>query len=144
MENALKTLKSQNSAVPAGRQGKLISVFGSAGLRDEGKRELMGEISGRLADLTVITAEDPRGQIDEINQQILEGAKKSGGVLGENVFIENDRQKAITLAIKLAKKGDTVGIFGKGHEKSLNLDGKSEIPWSDQEAVRKVLDERQS
>lgn len=135
LENALKTLKSKN-------KGKLISVFGCAGLRDVKKRPLMGEISARLADFTVITAEDPRGEIDKINSEIMVGVKKAGGKLGKNVYIENDRQKAIDLAInKLARKGDTVGIFGKGHEKSLNITGNEELPWSDVEAVKKVLNE---
>ena len=137
LENALKTLKKE-------KKGKLISIFGCAGLRDVKKRPEMGEISARLADITVITAEDPRGHIDEINSQIMEGVKKAGGELGKNVYIENDRQKAIELAInKLAQKGDTIGIFGKGHEKSMNIDGNKELPWSDQEAVRSALNERQ-
>lgn len=136
LENALKTLKS-------GNKGKLISVFGCAGLRDEKKRPAMGEISARLADITVITAEDPRGEIDKINEEIMTGAKKAGGELGKNVYIEQDRQKAIELAVnQLAKKGDTVGIFGKGHEKSLNMTGNEELPWSDVEAVKKALNER--
>lgn len=136
LENALTTLKKEN-------KGKLISVFGCAGLRDVKKRPEMGEISARLADITILTAEDPRGQIDEINSQIMQGVKKGGGELGKNVYIENDRQKAIELAINLGRRGDTIGIFGKGHEKSNNIDGKTEMPWSDQEAVRKVLNERQ-
>lgn len=136
LENALITLKPKTA-------GKIISVFGCAGLRDVEKRPLMGEISARLADLTVITSEDPRGDIENINQQILKGAKKSGGQVGKNFYIENDRQKAIELAIrKLARKGDTIGIFGKGHEKSNNIDGYVELPWSDQDAVRKVLNGR--
>src|SRR3989344_5457659 len=129
LEGALKALRGQT-------KGLLISVFGSAGARDTEKRGLMGEVSARLADITVITAEDPRGELDKISQQILEGSQKSGGKLGKNVFIEGDREKAIEFAINtLAKKGDTVGIFGKGHEKSMNIDGKSEKPWSDKEAV---------
>lgn len=133
LEQALKALKVET-------QGKVISVFGCAGERDIEKRFLMGEIASRLSDLVVITAEDPRGKIDEINAQILEGAKKTGGVLNKNVFIINDRQKAIEFAINiLAKKGDCVGIFGKGHEKSMNLDGKKELPWSDQLAIEKTL-----
>lgn len=132
LENALKALRTQT-------KGRLIAVFGCAGLRDVKKRPAMGKISAELADITVITAEDPRGMIDSINEDIMVGIKKGGGRLGENVFIENNRQKAIDLAIGLAKKGDTVGIFGKGHEKSMNIDGKTEIPWSDLEAVRKVL-----
>jgi UDP-N-acetylmuramoyl-L-alanyl-D-glutamate--2,6-diaminopimelate ligase len=120
--------------------GRLIAVFGAAGARDVEKRALMGEISARYADLTVITAEDPRGELDQINAQILEGAQKAKGELGRNVYIEGDRGKAIEMAInKLAKKGDTVGIFGKGHEKSMNYSGKFEEPWSDHEAVQKAL-----
>lgn len=134
LENALNTLREQT-------KGRLISVFGCAGARDKNKRSLMGEISARIADMTIITSEDPRGEIEEINAQILTGAKKGGGKIGKNVVIENDREKAIKLAVKLAEKGDTIGIFGKGHEKSMNLDGKSEIPWSDEKAVRKALNE---
>ena len=127
LERVLKTLKS-------GR-GRLIAVFGCAGQRDEGKRPLMGQIAKRLADYVVVTAEDPRGELEMINQQIIQGTKT-----GKNLFIIEDREEAINYAInKIAKKGDTVGIFGKGHEKSINLDGKREIPWSDQEAVKRVL-----
>lgn len=135
LEHALKALKKAGAS--------LIAVFGSAGLRDVSKRAMMGEIATRLADKVVITAEDPRGLIDQINSQIMEGVKKAGGRLGENVFIVNDRARAIDLAInKLAKKGDTVGIFGKGHELSINLDGRVELPWSDQKAVQVALDEK--
>ncbi len=132
LEQALKTLRKQV-------KGKLISVFGSAGARDVEKRSLMGAVSVKLADITVITAEDPRGYLEKINQQILEGAKKAGGKLYKNVFVIPDREEAIKFAISKAQKGDLVGIFGKGHEKSINLNGKKEIPWSDQEAIRSVL-----
>ena len=58
----------------------------------------------------------------------------------KKLFVINDRQQAINFSInELAKKGDTVGIFGKGHETSMNLDGKKEIPWSDQAAVTQAL-----
>lgn len=134
LKNVLTTLKKQS-------KGRLISVFGCAGLRDEEKRPLMGEISADIADITIITSEDPRGEIEKINSQILTGAIKAGGKLGENILVENDRQKAIELAIKLSNKGDTMGIFGKGHEKSMNLDGESEVPWSDEKAVMKALNE---
>jgi len=128
LEQALKALRGLT-------KGKLIAVFGSAGQRDEGKRPLMGQIARKLADYVVVTAEDPRGELEIINKQITQSAKT-----GKNLFVIEDRQKAIDFAInKLAKKGDTVGIFGKGHEKSMNLDGKNEIPWSDKEAVEKVL-----
>ncbi len=121
-------------------KGKLIVLIGAEGYRDEKKRPIIGETATKLADYVIITAVDPRGLIDEINKQILIGVKKAGGVVGKNVFVENDREKAIDFAInKLAKKGDTVAILGKGHEMYMNLDGKKEIPWSDYEAVEKAL-----
>jgi UDP-N-acetylmuramoyl-L-alanyl-D-glutamate--2,6-diaminopimelate ligase len=137
LESALKALKEKN-------KGRLITLTGAEGYRDPRKRPLMGEIAARLSDFVIFTAVDPRGLIDEINSQMLEGAEKAGGRLGKNIFIENDRYKAIEFAVrKLAKKGDIVGIFGKGHEKSMNISGLKEEPWSDLEAVRKILDERQ-
>lgn len=136
LKEALMALKLES------KSGKIIAVFGSAGFRDVGKRSQMGQIAKELADYVVVTAEDPRGLIDKINEQILEGVKTAGGILNKDTFVENDRQLAINLAInKLAQKGDIVGIFGKGHEKSLNLDGQKEIPWSDKEAVRKALND---
>lgn len=125
LEEALKALRSK---------GKLIAVFGSAGQRDVTKRPLMGEVAS-VADILVITAEDPRGELEVINKQITKGIKT-----GVDYFVIDDRQEAINFAVnKLAMRGDTVGIFGKGHEKSINLDGKHEIPWSDKKAVLKAL-----
>lgn len=133
LEQALRSLRLHT------RGGKLIAVFGSAGKRDVEKRFLMGKVAGDLADMAVITAEDPRGELQTINQQIAAGLEKKGFKREVNYFVEGNRAEAIKLAISFAKKGDTVGIFGKGHEKSMNLDGKREIPWSDFEAVKKAL-----
>lgn len=134
LEQSLRTLKKLT-------KGRLISVFGSAGLRDVEKRSMMGGISANLANFTVITSEDPRGYLEVINRQIIQGAEKMGAKKDINFFVIEDRQKAIDFAInKLAKKGDTIGIFGKGHETSMNLDGKKELPWSDFEAVNKALE----
>lgn len=136
LDNALKALRSQMNQ----RRQKLISIIGAEGYRDEGKRPQLGEISVKLADITIITSVDPRGLLEEINKEILKGTKKAGGKIGKNVFIENDRQAAITLAIqRFARKGDIVGVFGKGHETSMNLDGKKEIPWSDLKAVEDAI-----
>ncbi len=126
LENALKTL-SQHT------KGKLIAVFGCAAERDKEKRPLMGEISGRFADITILTDEDPRYEdrnkiIDEI----------AFGVGDKKLFKEPDREKAIKLAISLARIDDVIGIFGKGHEKSMNYEGK-ELSWSDVQAVKKIL-----
>lgn len=134
LTQALKTLRMRT-------KGKLIVVFGSAGKRDVEKRGLMGAVAGDLADFAVVTAEDPRGEIETINEQIIAGAKKTGKVLDKNIFAIKDRAEAIAFAVnKLAKKGDVIGIFGKGHEASMNLDGKKEIPWSDKDVVKRVLD----
>ncbi|MBI2599943.1 hypothetical protein HYW43_03420 [Candidatus Daviesbacteria bacterium] len=133
LEQALKALRTQ-------RRGKIIALIGAEGFRDEGKRAMMGDIAQRLADIVIVTAVDPRGLIERINAQITQGAKKSGAKENKNFFVINDRKKAIEFAINnLAKKGDIVGIFGKGHELSMNLDGKKEIPWSDVEVVRWIV-----
>lgn len=132
LENALKALKT--------REQRIIALIGAEGYRDKGKRGMMGEIAGKLADFVIITSVDPRGLIEEINEAIKKGAEKSGKILGEDLFIENDRFKAIDFALNtLAKKGDCVGIFGKGHEISMNLDGKKELDWSDLKAVENAL-----
>lgn len=133
LENVLTTLKSQT-------KGRLISLIGCEGKRDISKRRMMGEIAQKIADEVIVTAVDPRGQLEAINRQIIKGAKKNGAKEGQNLFVIDDRKSAIEFAIRhLAKKGDLVGIFGKGHERSMNLDGKREIPWSDKETVWEIL-----
>jgi len=129
LEAALKYLRTQTS-------GKLIAVFGSAGERDPYKRPKMGKIASELGDEVILTAEDPRSEkAEDIITQIKNGIKSKKA----KVYKEPDRKKAITLALKIAKKGDLVGIFGKGHEKSMNLDGFHETPWSDDKIVREYL-----
>ena len=132
LQNALYTLRDQGN-------GKIFSIIGCEGFRDIGKREMMGEISGKLADVTVVTAVDPRGQLEKINEQIIKGIEKTGKILGKDYFVINDRAKAIKFVIDQAKKDDVIGIFGKGHERSMNLDGKKEIAWSDKTVLEKVL-----
>jgi len=79
-DSLTKSLESARKLV--GQGGKLITVFGSAGLRDKEKRFTMGEASGKLADITIVTAEDPRIEsLFTINTRIIEGAKKSGAKL---------------------------------------------------------------
>lgn len=137
LREALKTLRSHMSS------GKLISLIGCEGFRDMGKRPIMGETAQKLSDVVIVTAVDPRGQINTINQAIEQGSLKAGAKKGVNFFIINNRENAISFAINnLAKKGDTIGIFGKGHETSMNLDGKIETPWSDHQAVLNSLNKR--
>jgi len=129
-------LKQALAAAKQTTKGKLIAVFGSAGKRDKTKRPLMGEAASKLADEIILTAEDPRGEdVRLINQQIRSGIFQN---LGHVHSIPN-RSEAIQFALKIAQPGDTVIICGKGHEQSLNLDGHHEIPWSDVQAVIKLL-----
>lgn len=115
--------------------GKLIAVFGAAGERDVEKRSMMAEISTRLADVSVFTAEDPRSEdINKIISQMVRGAHKKS-----KFYKIPERGEAISYAInKLANKGDTVVICGKAHEKSMAYNG-IEYPWSDYGAVKMAL-----
>lgn len=120
-------------------RGRVIVVFGCAGLRDRGKRPLMGEVAGRLADLVVVTAEDPRTEdVDEIMRQIERGLISAARREGEGYRKIADRGMAIAYALGEARPGDLVIVTGKGHEKSMCF-GETEYPWSDQEAIRKIL-----
>lgn len=140
LERALHTLRPLVGVSPTGQPGRLIAVFGSAGLRDKTKRGLMGEISGRLADFSVVTAEDPRTEdLDLINDAIVKGIRQSGA--GRRYAVIPDRTEAIQLAVDIAQPGDVVAAFGKGHELSMCF-GTTEYPWSDQNAMRGALQQR--
>lgn len=111
-------------------EGRLIHVFGSAGLRDHTKRFAMGKASATYADSSYVTEEDYR---TEDPHQIADEIGKGFGT--KHYFVENNREKAIHAAIKTAKPGDVVVITGKGHEKSL-CRGTVEYPWSDIDCVK--------
>ena len=132
LEEALETARTLT-------QGRVIAIFGSAGLRDEKKRWLMSETSIELADMTVLTAEDPRTEsLDEILEQMAEGARSRGGVEGETFIRVPDRGQAIRKALDLAKPGDLVVSCGKGHEQSMCF-GTKEYDWDDRTAMRAAL-----
>lgn len=119
--------------------GRVIAVFGSAGLRDRAKRRMMAEVSTELADFTILTAEDPRTEsLNDILAEMGEAAKKSGGVEGKTYWRIPDRGKAIQFALSLAEKGDIVISCGKGHEQSMCF-GSVEYPWDDRIAMRAAL-----
>ena len=119
---------------------RVIAVFGSAGKRDVEKRRLMADISAREADLTVLTAEDPRTEsLDDILAMMAGAATAAGGVEGETFWRVPDRGRAIHFALSLARPGDIVLICGKGHEQSMCF-GAVEYPWDDREATREALD----
>ncbi|MGQ0442176.1 MAG: Mur ligase family protein, partial [Methylophilaceae bacterium] len=103
LEKVLQALKEQTSK-------KLFCVFGCGGDRDTGKRALMGKVASDLADAVVVTSDNPRNEKPEkIIQDILEG-------MHGKYAVEEDRARAIAMAIATAKPGDTVLIAGKGHE----------------------------
>jgi len=132
LEKALKAIKKLK-----GNQARIISVFGSAGLRDTQKRPLMGKISAKLSDITILTAEDPRTEkVNQIIDQIEAGWQQVK--TKKQLFKQPDRQLAINQAIKLAQPGDYVCLFGKSHEKSMCF-GTIEYPWSEHQAVQTAL-----
>jgi len=134
LKNLLITLKGSLA-----KKGRLVVVFGCAGLRDVGKRSMMGAIATQLADLVVLTAEDPRTEkVKKIIGQIASGCQEAGGVEGKSFFRIPDRRRAIDFAISKARKGDTVVICGKGHERSMCF-GTTEKPWSDQKEAKRSL-----
>lgn len=119
--------------------GRIITVFGSAGKRDVEKRRLMAEISARDADLTVLTAEDPRTEsLDDILEMMAAGCRSEGGVEGETFWRVPDRGRAIYFALSLARPDDLVLICGKAHEQSMAF-GTIEYPWNDLSATRTAL-----
>jgi UDP-N-acetylmuramoyl-L-alanyl-D-glutamate--2,6-diaminopimelate ligase len=121
--------------------GQVIAVFGSAGLRDKEKRRLMAEISIDLADITILTAEDPRTEsLTGILEEMAGGAIGKGGVEGEDFWRIEDRGEAIRRALDMAQEGDVVMICGKGHEQSMCF-GEIEYAWDDRVATRAALAE---
>ena len=137
LQKALETVRTMT-------RGKVIVVFGCAGLRDRGKRPVMGEIAGRLADYIFLTAEDPRTEdVNDIINQIAVGCERAQRREGVDFWKVPDRSEAITAAINKAEHGDLVIITGKGHERSMCF-GTTEYPWSDHEAAKQALHARLS
>ena len=135
LERALETARTLTD-------GRVIAVFGCAGERDVAKREWMGEISGRLADVAVLTAEDPRTEpLEAILAEMAQGAEKAGAIEGEDYFRVADRAEAIQFAVDLARPGDLVIACGKGHEQSMCY-GTVETPWSEHDVLRAALRQR--
>lgn len=134
--------------------GRLIAIVSAEGERDPKKRIEIPKAAVEGCDVAILNPIDTRSEKpEEILSQMERGAKKGGGRKADKKFAETgrtnkkhvylgilDRGEAISFVInKLAKKGDTVLILGKGHEKSMNVNG-IELPWSDKEAVRLALE----
>jgi UDP-N-acetylmuramoyl-L-alanyl-D-glutamate--2,6-diaminopimelate ligase len=101
-------------------KGRMITLFGSAGRRDQAKRANQGRIAGKYSDIVIVTEEDDR-DIDgqEILDQIASGAVESGKVMGKDLYLIHDREDAVQKAVQLARAGDMIMLLGKGHEKSI-------------------------
>ena len=136
--NALqRALQTGRDMLPHG--ARLIAVFGSAGLRDRDKRRLMAATAAQLADVTILTAEDPRTEsLDNILQVMAQAVTAHGGVEGETFFRVRDRGQALYRACQMARPGDIVMACGKGHEQSMCF-GTVEYPWDDRDALRAAL-----
>ncbi len=125
------------SAVKIYTKGRVISVFGCGGDRDKIKRPMMGEVSGRVADYTIITSDNPRTENpEEIVKDIEEGIKKTNGKYECIV----DRKEAIKKAIKMANKRDMIVLAGKGHEQYQEIN-KKRYPFDESEIVNNIIDE---
>ena len=115
---------------------RIITVFGSVGDRAQLRREELGLISGAMADLSVITTDDPGFEDPEsIAREIAGFVSQAGGAYK----IITDRTQAVHYALSQAKKGDIVLLLGKGHEDFMKVKGKKE-PYSDYEAVRQYFE----
>jgi UDP-N-acetylmuramoyl-L-alanyl-D-glutamate--2,6-diaminopimelate ligase len=116
-------------------RARVIAVFGAGGDRDRGKRPLMGEIGSRLADVAIVTSDNPRSEAPEaIVAEILSGVPG-----GRPVETELDRRAAIHRAVALAEPGDVVVIAGKGHEQGQEFAGGRKEPFDDVTVAREAL-----
>jgi UDP-N-acetylmuramoyl-L-alanyl-D-glutamate--2,6-diaminopimelate ligase len=112
--------------------GRLIVVFGAGGDRDRGKRGPMGEVAARLADVAIVTSDNPRTEDPE---RILDDV--AAGMRGAPHHREVDRRRAIAVALELARPGDTVLLAGKGHE-TYQVVGTEKQPFDEREIVREL------
>ncbi len=124
--------------------GRVICVFGAGGDRDRGKRPLMGEIGARLADILLVTSDNPRSEDPEaIIAEIMQGTKAASRPPGAPpVAAEVDRRAAIERAVALAESGDVLVIAGKGHEQGQELAGGVKVPFDDVTVAREALGAR--
>ncbi|MFO7743229.1 MAG: UDP-N-acetylmuramoyl-L-alanyl-D-glutamate--2,6-diaminopimelate ligase [Anaerolineae bacterium] len=136
--NALKQALMAARGMAEG-SGRVVVVFGCAGLRDREKRTLMGRIAGQLADVVIVTAEDPRTEsLEAIMAESVRAAAAEGKREGVDLFPVSDRGEAILRACEMARAGDVVIACGKGHEQSMCF-GTTEYPWDDRRAMRLAL-----
>lgn len=125
------------STVKIYTRGRVISVFGCGGDRDKRKRPMMGEVSGRVADYTILTSDNPR---TEDPQSIIDDIEKGIKITNGKYECIVDRVEAIRKAIKMANKKDIIVLAGKGHEITQEIN-KKKYPFDEREIVNKLVDE---
>jgi len=117
--------------------GRLIVVFGAGGDRDRGKRPLMGEIAARLADVALVTSDNPRSEAPEaIIDEIMAGVPASPHAAVER---DADRRASIFRAVGMASAGDVIVIAGKGHEQGQEFAGGRKEPFDDAAVAREAI-----
>src|SRR2546421_2818313 len=132
LENLIRTARELNP------KGRIITLFGCGGEKDRTKRPVMGEVAGRLSDLTILSSDNPRSEAPlKIISDIIGGLQKTAG----KYLIEPDREKAIGMAIEEARSGDIVLLAGKGHENCQILADRT-LEFDDREMARRALRER--
>jgi UDP-N-acetylmuramoyl-L-alanyl-D-glutamate--2,6-diaminopimelate ligase len=132
LENLIRTARELNP------KGRIITLFGCGGEKDRTKRPVMGEVTGRLSDLTILSSDNPRSEDPlKIISDIIVGLQKMAG----KYLIEPDREKAIGLAMDEARAGDIVLLAGKGHENYQILADRT-LEFDDREVARQALRER--
>jgi UDP-N-acetylmuramoyl-L-alanyl-D-glutamate--2,6-diaminopimelate ligase len=132
LENLIRTARELNP------KGRIITLFGCGGEKDRTKRPVMGEVTGRLSDLTILSSDNPRSEDPlKIISDIIVGLQKTAG----KYLIEPDREKAIDMAMEEARSGDIVLLAGKGHENYQILADRT-FEFDDREMARRALRER--
>jgi UDP-N-acetylmuramoyl-L-alanyl-D-glutamate--2,6-diaminopimelate ligase len=132
LENLIRTARELNP------KGRIITLFGCGGLKDRTKRPVMGEVTGRLSDLTILSSDNPRTEDPlKIISDIIVGLQKTAG----KYLIEPDREKAIGVAMDEARAGDIVLLAGKGHE-NYQILADHTLQFDDREMARHALRER--
>ena len=130
-----QSLEPKTDEARAAEAGRLIVVFGCGGDRDKGKRAPMGRVVNELADVAIVTSDNPRSEDPErIVAEILEGMEPGGA----ERIVEIDRRSAIETAVRRARKGDVVLIAGKGHETTQTI-GTKVLEFDDRKVAREAL-----
>jgi UDP-N-acetylmuramoyl-L-alanyl-D-glutamate--2,6-diaminopimelate ligase len=122
--------------------GRLAIVLGCGGDRDSAKRPLMGAAAARLADLAILTSDNPRSEDPlAILAEMLDGVLTVGEPERARIIVEPDRAAAIGLAVAMADKGDVIVVAGKGHERGQYI-GQQVIPFDDREVAAGAIARR--